>query len=617
MPTSAQMRNRDKRVINILQSINEGIGSSGALELLGEDGTRSVPLGLRKAIARTAIFMLDEARKPLPKPKRDPDEYRAELAAKKDKANLKKRGAAREGAWRKANPGQEPSDKDLAKFADAPKAQDVAKKKAEPHRRIKKILKKSKLPRDTTPEPEDKFLDINKKPLVKGARLARAIKGGKTIKGIGKKAQRGLGKRKAPPEALAALARGGVRRAKGFQKARPGTNVGRRDAPEPLVRKGPGEVRPRQQDADKSSGLDALEKDRQRRTGKILKKAGKLTRMRYQDPHLRDRDLDRTKGYDPHHKQDRVHARFAALHMRAARGDEEAQHQIDDMIRRGMGRIKAHPDDEDHPALQRSSRPSGGGGGDPADSIRPSEKDDHHIDASGNKVHGSGNKANKKFANRTTFGNSDDDAMLHTDNAKEGSRGNADDDEFADKDPRQKWYRVSKEGGYASAMASLGKSYNKTPAMRSKVVSKVKSTGFVDRSGHQINVKPTGAMHNERPACFKRKSGRLTQQGKILKRHDPSEFYRLCKGSHDGEGGTKKGRSEYTRGFDPRHDDSSKQHRLHKAAESGKAEEPHANIAQHLGVKPGRRRDVEGAGHSIDRKAVRTMREMGKKRRQG
>jgi len=292
----------------------------------------------------------------------------------------------------------------------------------------------------------------------------------------------------------------------------------------------------------KSKDLDWLEKERQRRTG-VTKSAGKLARMQHRHELLRSRDHDQAKGYD-----------------------------------------------------QSPPRTTG--------------KKDHHVASDGSEVHSSGKKDNKKFANATTFRDSDDDAMLHTDKSTEGSRASADSDEFVfkgdtKKDPRQKWYRVSKEGGYASAMASLGKAYHKSPDMRSKGAAKVKSTGFTDASGHQIDVKPTGALHNERGACVHKDTGRLTSVGKALKKHRPDEFYRLCKGPHGGSG-TAAGRSEYERGFDPRHDDAHKVRKLHKAAEAGKADKPEKNIAQHMAARPGRRADIHGAVRSIGRKAVRT-----------
>jgi hypothetical protein len=267
--------------------------------------------------------------------------------------------------------------------------------------------------------------------------------------------------------------------------------------------------------------------------------------MRHTLPHLRNRDHDDAKGYDPDEP------RFPG---RAPRGPSKS-----------------------------------------GDSSVTSKKDGYHTDKSGKEVHSSGKSSNKKFANATTFRDSDDDAMLHTDKSKKGSRATASDSEFAfkgnvKKDPRQKWYRVSKQGGYASAMASLGKSYHKAGDMRSKVMAKVKSTGFVDDDGHQINVKPTGAIHNERGACVKQKNGELTALGKHLKKTQPSEFYRLCKGSHGPSGSPD--RNEYERGFDPKHDDAKSINRLHKAAEGGKAAKPSANIEKHALAKPGRAQSI-------------------------
>lgn len=234
----------------------------------------------------------------------------------------------------------------------------------------------------------------------------------------------------------------------------------------------------------------------------------------------------------------------------------------------------------------------------------------YHTDDSGNKVHSSGRKDTKKFANNTTFRATPDDAMLHTDNDKDGARGDAGVDEFAfhgdvKKDPRQKWYRVSKQGGYASAMASLGKVYHKDPKMRAKVVEKVKSITFPGAKGHAIRVRPTGAMHDERGPCVRGKNGELTQVGKALQRRNPQEWSRLCKGVH-GDSSKSAERNEYNRGFDPRHDDAHKVRKLHKAAEAGKAEQPGKNIAAHAGARPHRRQDVHDIVRSIGRKAART-----------
>ena len=303
-------------------------------------------------------------------------------------------------------------------------------------------------------------------------------------------------------------------------------------------------------DEDAASDVAALQKDRARRRRGVVGKAGKLARMRGKHALLRDKQHDAAKGYDADEPQT-------------------------------TGKWKGH-----------------------------------HKDSAGNQVHSSGKKSNKKFANATTFRDSDDDAMLHTDKSTEGSRASADSDEFVfkgdvDKDPRQKWYRVSKEGGYASAMASLGKSYHKAPDMRSKVIDKVKSTGFVDAKGRQIKVDPTGALHNERGICVRTKAGRLTRQGAMLKRHNPKKFYRLCKGAH-GPSGTPD-RVEYERGFDPRHDDAHKVRKLHRAAEAGKADKPEKNIAKHMAARPGRRADIHDFARSVGRKATRSAWRMRKK----
>lgn len=97
---------------------------------------------------------------------------------------------------------------------------------------------------------------------------------------------------------------------------------------------------------------------------------------------------------------------------------------------------------------------------------------------------------------------------------------------------------------------------------------------------------------------MKNKTGGLTASGKLLKKHNPKEFYRLCKGPH-GPSGTPD-RNEYERGFDPRHDDAHKVRKLHKAAEAGKADKPGKNIHQHLAAKPGRRADKRQFVRSVD-----------------
>jgi hypothetical protein len=235
----------------------------------------------------------------------------------------------------------------------------------------------------------------------------------------------------------------------------------------------------------------------------------------------------------------------------------------------------------------------------------------HHDVTAGKVVHSSGRRDTKKFANNTTFRPTPDDAMLHTDKSQKGTRASAGEDEFAfhgnlDKDPRQKWYRVSAQGGYPSAMASLGKIYHKDPKMRAKVVQKVKSVQFPGAHGHSIRVHPTGALHNERTACMRDKKGNLHPEGHRLQAHDPGEFNRLCKGAH-GPSGTPD-RDEYKAGFDPKHSDPSKLHALHRAALHGKGEKPSANIAQHAAARPLRRKFIKKAVRHMIGQGVRSGR---------
>jgi len=613
MATTAQSGRRAVRVLNILKSINESIGSSGALTFIGEDETRFVPRGLRRSIARTAIFMLDEARRrkkkkvePIkgkigsltrggkPLSDYDDEDKRAARRAKKDASNKKARDAARDRAFKKKH-GRSPSGDEQSMLGKMP-AHGRAKGKAAERK----------------------------------ARKAReAGEGGGRRGGGGGRSARDGGPDE-PPGAAGAQA---VDSEPAFPEREP---LKHRTISAPVVSPGrrrrmPGPVR------DKSEVPDVR------------------INQRYVD--ARAREFKRHRGREPHAGErremanDERRATAALGHIPSEFFDNQRQKEGDlaalelDRQKRGLGRGKRGDADyapaavrakisklrrlrKKHPAFRDREHDDAKGHfirrrDDPDDKskITSTHKEHpkwagHYVDDSGKTVHGSGKKSNKKFSNATTFGNSDDDAMLHTDKSSEGSRASADDNEFVfhgdtDEDPRQKWYRVSKEGGYASAMASLGKSYHKSPDMRSKVISKVKSTGFTDSSGHQINVKPTGALHNERGACAKRPGGRLTTLGKQLKARDPGEFYRLCKGSHDTVdgvpvGGTKKGRSEYERGFDPRHDDSSKQHKLHKAAEGGKADKPGRNLAMHTAARPSRAADMRAAHRSIDRKAVRS-----------
>jgi hypothetical protein len=238
----------------------------------------------------------------------------------------------------------------------------------------------------------------------------------------------------------------------------------------------------------------------------------------------------------------------------------------------------------------------------------------HSLDkAAGKVVHAKGGKENKKFANNTTFRATPDDAMLHTDQSLSGSRAEAGDSEFAftgdtDADPRQKWYRVSKEGGYPSAMASLNKIYHKPQKMRAKVIEKVKATTFPGAKGQMIKAEPTGALHTERPVCKTDKHGSMHPEGIRLKNNDPGEYYRLCKGAH-GPSGTPD-RDEYQSGFEPKHDDPHKLHRLHKAAllhkgEGGKADKPTANIQAHHGTHKERAAEMANPGLAITARKTR------------
>ena len=618
------------RVADILNSINEAIGNSNALALIGEDTGGSVPYGLRQGVARTALFMLQEMSAPSAashhdRLKQKHKDYKASLSDEHENKNIsfnkfkkldrEERGAIGKGTPRRGNrkparraaapgtsrggdprPPAPPAAGAQAVGGDAPTgARKKADKKAAPFSKAEKDLAARIKPRLTKPKGTEMGHDATYR-----------YKGGKKLP------KEAAWKRMVKRVAGGELSPDGTVASRG----KPSLPAGRRGRPNypDSIRRGPFAGTPRgeyvgstpesgeiddperhggawdfHQD-EKSKDLAALERlrqDRGRAHGKrgdddfvpasTKAKINKLRRLRMKHPAFRHpgedgksgegRDLskDVAKGY--FHKRDR-----------GEDGEEgETTHE--------------------HPKWAG-----------------------HHTDPdTGELVHSTGKKANADFANATTFGASDDDAMLHTDKSKEGSRGSADDDEFVvkgdtEEDPRNKWFRVSKEGGYASAMASLGKSYHKDKAVRGKVVSKVKSTGFTDATGHQINVKPTGALHNERGACVKRpavfkngvkvREGGLTAVGKALKKRNPHEFYRLCKGSHDGPGGTVKGRSEYgttdgdgahkPKGFDPQRDDAPKLRKLHKAAELGKGAPPSgAGGRGEKAARPGRRADIE------------------------
>lgn len=166
----------------------------------------------------------------------------------------------------------------------------------------------------------------------------------------------------------------------------------------------------------------------------------------------------------------------------------------------------------------------------------------HHEDPkTGEAVHSTGKRENKKFANNTTFTSSPSDALLHTDGSKEGVRAKTPKSAFVihgkdvDDDPQKKWFPVSPMRGWASAAGSLRQAYAHPKSLRKQVADKVKATTFQGAEGKSIqagDIKPTGALHNERPQCGEGSKG----QAHPFKGHDPDEHYRLCKGVH-GSGG--------------------------------------------------------------------------------
>jgi len=174
----------------------------------------------------------------------------------------------------------------------------------------------------------------------------------------------------------------------------------------------------------------------------------------------------------------------------------------------------------------------------------------YHKDKSGEAVHSTGKKENKKFANNTTFKSSTSDALLHTDGSKEGVRAKMHKSAFAvqgkdvDDDPRKKWFPVSPLRGWASAAGSLRQAYAHPKSVSKKVVDKVKQTTFAGAEGKSIqagDIRPTGALHNERPHCGEGSKG----QAHPFQAHDPEEHYRLCKGVH-GAGGADEYKTSYT-----------------------------------------------------------------------
>lgn len=182
------------------------------------------------------------------------------------------------------------------------------------------------------------------------------------------------------------------------------------------------------------------------------------------------------------------------------------------------------------------------------------KKQGYHKDKeTGEEVHSSGKKKNKKFANRTTFHKSSMDALLHTDGDKKGVRGRSPanlfvklgDKEELEKDPRKKWYPVAFQRGWASAAGSLRQAYGRGKEdadVKKKVMAKVKQTPFPANPKHDKGgvlspgtIDPTGGLHDERPQCATGSKG---------ERH-PGYEYRLCKGTH-GAGGENEYQTKYS-----------------------------------------------------------------------
>ncbi|MGD9725810.1 MAG: hypothetical protein AB7L09_00230 [Nitrospira sp.] len=600
MDATARLAQSLRRVSDILEDVDAAIGGSGALTIVDEAGAYNVPLNLRRSIARTALYMLQEmstesAAAHHEKLRSQHQAYKESLPeghADKNisfnqwkKKDREKRGSTGTGSSRKGNPKKRAKG-EMPPKKGAPKAPAPAKKRSAPvsapsaakKPAAKKTTSPQRLPKGThVPEgmsPAELKQKLASKPKSRAKPPFEYEKGQAGLQQMGRRSAQGKVPSGGPQTSTAKGIRGNVeklndlidnvnmhlRRGRGGKlghEVPPGLrqNLDQhwydREVEEPWRQQSPEAFRRHQR--SKSSDLGDLEADRQARglgrgtrgepghvPSKLKAKASKLFRMRMSHPAHRDREHDTAKGYSP----------------------------------------------EEHPKWKG-----------------------HHIDKeSGKPVHSSGRKENKKFANATTFRDSDDDAMLHTDKSKEGSRGDADKDEFVfhgnlEKDPRQKWFRVSKEGGYASAMGSLGKAYHSGGEVRQKVMDKVRSTGFVDGSGHQIDIRPTGGLHDARPECSTNKDGQLNPRGQALKDRDPKEFYRLCKGIHgpSDEGKRKQSsaeRNEYKRGFEPQHDAREHLKRLHQAAESGKAKMPTKKIKAQNQARSARQANRAAAGHS-------------------
>jgi hypothetical protein len=609
MSTPAQMESHAGRVFNILESINSALGKSSAMPLIESAHRSPVPVGLSRTHSRFSLRFMSETAKPWHAGLTPEEKARREskVAAGRGKVAQQKAKAAERYQAGKADKPKGPSkpaslfkkqiEYDREKIGMSPDEMKALAKKDAEEKKPKKPAAAPKPPRDDDappPPPEAPAAGaqaLDDDPVAK--KIKAKMKGGSSIPDDDEVANRIKGqltKRKSrakPPEDPE-----DVYKSKAGRQLAPAAALQRM-----AKRKREGKVGTGDPETSKADGIhdklaalrdlvgnitDHVRQGRAASTGRAasgLSKSDKTQNKPFVSPSrrwtTRQHPEDDTSPEDfERHQADRTQDLDHLERERQRRGRGRSERgKVDHAPRSAKAKAsKLYRMQKTHPATRDREQDTAKGY-----STKEHPKwQGHHVDPkTGENVHSSGKKKNKEFANATTFGNSDDDAMLHTDKAKGGSRGSAGDGEFAfvgdtDKDPRQKWYRVSKEGGYASAMASLGKSYHKDGDEREQVIDKVKGTGFSDAKGHQIDVRPTGALHDERPKCAKDKDGNLNSGGEALKRRDPQEFYRLCKGTHDGPGGTVKGRSEYETGFGPEHDDRSKVDNLHKAAEAGK-----------------------------------------------
>lgn len=183
------------------------------------------------------------------------------------------------------------------------------------------------------------------------------------------------------------------------------------------------------------------------------------------------------------------------------------------------------------------------------------------------------------FANKTTFAPSKGDAMMHTDSDKKGVRGSLPKGVFARtgsegelrKDPRKKWYPVSKARGWASAAGSLRQAYERDPKIKQRVMTMVKRVDWdVNRRkskkgspGDDFRVDPSGGLHNDRAEC--KKTGKWKKgthpaymlkhaktgvgekgKGKEFDTHGRLRGHRVCRGVHGAGGG-----AEFRTKFNP------------------------------------------------------------------